>query len=171
MCDKCKAPDDDSSVRPSQRGKRLKLWEITGGTHCSIIGTCLSHEDLLALAKRCRLNVPADLPSYEVHSFFVNRAAEDGAIARALHKLLDQKFEGTIRKVSRCACENELTSVWEAEYASGRVSGAYWAFMSQAQLPADLKLRIFGEVHMLSHVLGRTTHQTAVRATDYATRA
>ena len=102
MCEKCKEHGDTPEAETAPlRGKRLKLWEIAGGMHCSIIGTCLSHEDLMSLARRCRLNVPASLPAYEVHSFFVTRGSQDGPVARSLHKLLDNKFEGLIRKVGR----------------------------------------------------------------------
>ena len=37
-------------VPPTPR--RWSIWEIPGNLQCSIIGTCLSHEDLLAIARR-----------------------------------------------------------------------------------------------------------------------
>jgi hypothetical protein len=66
--------------------------------------------------------------------------------------------------------EDDLTRLWEEEFDGGRVAGAYWAFMSAAHVPSGLSTRIFGDVHMLSHVLGRVTHENASRASELQSR-
>ena len=37
---------------------------------------------------------------------------------------------------------------------SGAIPGAYWALMSHRHVTADLRQRAFGDVHMLSHLVG-----------------
>lgn len=61
-------------------------------------------------------------------------------------------------------------ALWRKEFEVGRIAGAYWAFMTDAYIEEKFARRIFGEVHMLSHVLGRTTHHTATRASELAAR-
>ncbi|MGH6815611.1 MAG: hypothetical protein ACREC6_07900, partial [Hyphomicrobiaceae bacterium] len=171
MCDQCKEHNGILPTAAATSPKRLKLWELAEGLHCSIIGTCLTDEDLLGLAKRSRIEIPANAASYEVHSYFAAEAGKAGAVARALAKLLDRRYEGAIRKVSRCLCPDALGALWNGEARAGRVPPAYWAFLSAGHVPASLKTRIFGEVHMLSHVLGRSTHMLAARTLELDRRA
>jgi hypothetical protein len=55
-----RAPDiaDYLSQRPARAvSRRLALWEIEGGMQCSIIGTCLSDHDLIAVIGKHKLRV------------------------------------------------------------------------------------------------------------------
>ena len=155
---------------PARVSSRQKIWEIQGGLQCSIIGTCLSHEDLIAIGRKAGVRPREDARAYEIHSYFVQQAGKDGKVARTVQKLLDQRHAGIIRRVQAARGEAELTRLWEEEFDGGRVAGAYWAFMSAAHVPGALGTRIFGDVHMLSHVLGRVTHQNASRASELQAR-
>ncbi|MEO0728791.1 MAG: DUF2325 domain-containing protein [Pseudomonadota bacterium] len=125
---------------------------------CSVVGTCLSDKDLQGILKRVRLKPDPGLPSYELHAFFVQSICEDGAVARGVQKLLDRRHEGIVRRIGREQCPEALEKIWEDEYRSGRISGVYWALNTHAHIPNDLHVRAFGEVHMLSHILGRALH-------------
>jgi hypothetical protein len=149
---------------------RQKIWEIQGGLQCSIVGTCLSHEDLVAVGRKAGIRPREGARAYEVHSYFVQQVGKDGKIARTVQKLLDQRHAGILRRVQAARDEGELSRLWEEEYNGGRVPGAYWAFMSCTHVPGALGTRIFGDVHMLSHVLGRLTHENASRASDLQAR-
>ena len=37
---------------PVRSASRHKIWEIQGGLQCSIVGTCLSHEDLIGIGRK-----------------------------------------------------------------------------------------------------------------------
>jgi hypothetical protein len=149
---------------------RQKIWELQGGLQCSIVGTCLSDEDLHAIGRKSGIRPREGARAHEVHSYFVQQAGKDSKLARIVQKLLDQRHAGTLRRVAAARSEAELTTLWEAEYDGGRVPGAYWAFMTSTHVPVALATRIFGDVHMLSHVLGRVTHQHASRASDLQSR-
>jgi Uncharacterized protein conserved in bacteria (DUF2325) len=149
---------------------RQKIWELQGGLQCSIVGTCLSDEDLLAVSRKSGIRPREGARAYEVHSYFVQQAGKDCKVARVVQKLLDQRHAGILRRVAAARSEAELTTLWEAEYNGGRVPGAYWAFLTTTHVPGGLATRIFGDVHMLSHVLGRVTHENASRASDLQSR-
>jgi hypothetical protein len=155
---------------PARASSRHKIWEIQGGLQCSIVGTCLSQEDLIAIGRKAGVRPREGARSYEVHSYFVQQVGRDGKIARAVQKMLDQRHAGIIRRVQALREESGLVRLWEEEFDGGRVAGAYWAFMSGAHVPSELGTRIFGDVHMLSHVLGRVTHQNASRASELQAR-
>ena len=149
---------------------RQKIWELQGGLQCSIVGTCLSDEDLLAIGRKSGVRPREGARGYEVHSYFVQQAGKDCKVARIVQKLLDQRHAGVLRRVAAARSEAELTTLWDTEYSGGRVPGAYWAFLTSTHVPTALATRIFGDVHMLSHVLGRVTHQNASRASDLQSR-
>jgi len=152
------APNDTVSS-----GGRFKLWEIGGGFHCSILGTCLATPDLMALTRKLRLSPPANSTDYEIHGYFVQQATQEGSVARALQRLLDHRYEGALRRVARLIEPAALDGLWHEFKASGRIAGGYWALLSHRHVPDELRARVFGEVHMMSHLQG-----TAVR--DHATR-
>jgi Uncharacterized protein conserved in bacteria (DUF2325) len=163
-------PQTRSAAIADKTSKRRKLWDLRGGFQCSIVGTCFSQDDLIRLAPKCGVRIAVNAPEYDVHSYFVQHACSPGPVARALNKLLDQRYSGIIRKVDGCGSDADLNEFWSVEFAAGRIPGAYWALLSLNSLPSSVETRIFGEVHMLSHVLGRVTHSEAGRASELKAR-
>lgn len=161
---------DAQAVTPQRTPARQKIWEIQGGLQCSIVGTCLSHEDLVAVGRKSGVRPREEVRPYEVHSYFVQQVGKDCKIARTAQKLLDQRHAGILRRVAAARTEAELTALWQSEFDAGRVPGAYWAFMTSTHVPGSMATRIFGDVHMLSHVLGRVTHENAIRASELQAR-
>lgn len=155
---------------PVKTPARQKIWEIQGGLQCSIVGTCLSQEDLVSVGRKSGIRPREEARAYEVHSYFVQQVGKDCKVARAVQKLLDQRHAGVLRRVAAARTEADLTALWDSEFDAGRVAGAYWAFMSSTHVPGSLATRIFGDVHMLSHVLGRVTHENAIRASELQSR-
>ncbi|MEM7774907.1 MAG: DUF2325 domain-containing protein [Pseudomonadota bacterium] len=161
------SPQPSSPVRDR---RRLKIWEMRDHLGCSVIGTCLAESDLNKILRKLKVQVPPNMPSHDLHSQFVEAVEKDCPLARAVQKLLDRRHETIIRLVGRTTCEQDLNDIWDRAYQSGRIPGAYWAFQTHAHISDALFRRIFGEVHMLSHVLGRTTHATAQKASELEAR-
>lgn len=151
---------------PRAASRRLALWEIDGGMQCSIIGTCLGDNDLIAVIRKNKLQVARDAKSYDIHSYCVHAASKSSPFSRALTKLLDRRFAGAIRLVDKAETEDEMRTAWERMRDSGQIAGGYWAIMSHAHVPGPMKLRVFGEVHMLSHLNGHGANQLALRLAE-----
>ncbi|MEW5964073.1 MAG: DUF2325 domain-containing protein [Pseudomonadota bacterium] len=150
--------------------RRWCLHEIPGNLQCSILGTCLSHQDLLGFARRLKLAIPAGTSAYDIHSYFVGEAARSGPAARLIQKELDRRFEGQLRRFGRLESEAELAGFWDEAFAGGRVAGAYWALVTSTRVSEQLRKRAFGDVHMLSHALGRTAHASVSRSSELEAR-
>ena len=144
-------------------GGRQKLWEVGGGFHCSILGTCLATPDLTALARKLRIALPASATDYEIHGYFVQQSTQEGPVARALQRLLDHRYEGALRRVGRLHDAAALDALWEEFKASGRITGGYWALLSHRHVPQELRARVFGEAHMMSHLQGAAVRDRATR--------
>jgi hypothetical protein len=136
------------------RHKRKKLREMDPRLHCSVVGTCLTLGTLRRIAVRLRLPIPADAEEYNVHGYFVLRAAEHGPTAKAMHKTLDRTYDAAIRRFGRLEDEKTLTALWDRCLEEGDVPGPYWAVVTHPAASQTLIWRVFGHVHMLSHLVG-----------------
>lgn len=145
-------PADAADAEPVRR--RARLSELNSHLHCSIIGTCLGTAELRKLVPRFK-DVDGERASdVDIHHAAVGLAGEAGPGSRALHKALDDRHEGSVRRFRSASNETELESLWQECLASGEVPGAYWALMTHAAVTPELRSRAFGQVHMLSHLVG-----------------
>ena len=151
----CVAP---ISPPPLRRPQRARLAELDPQVHCSLLGTCLSSADLRRLVPRFKLldhNPASDL---ELHHAAVTMAMEGGAGAKALNKLLDERHLPALRRFAVADSPQALTALWNEALRGGAVPGAYWAVMTHALATPALRQRAFGDVHMLSHLVGAANH-------------
>lgn len=152
MCEQCEA--GPAELPDAAKGRR-KLWEIAQHLHCSIVGTCLSMDDLRKLTRKGGMRVSDDATDYCIHSYYVREAGSNGKLGRLLHKMLDDRHAADIRRFSAAGGDaGQIEALWNKAFDSGRVAGAYWAIMSLRAVPQELVTTAYGQVHMLSHVLG-----------------
>ena len=159
------ATRDTGAAGPCAARRRIALWDQGDSVHCSIVGTCASVDDLRRVARKTGIEVAPDTPDYDVHGHFVRLSTTDCAFSRAFQKLLDSRFEGALRRVGRARDATALDALWSEMCERGQVAPAYWAFMTHAHVPASLRARIFGEVHMWSHLAGASFRRKNEEAT------
>ncbi len=148
-------PFDDQPVPAADEpapAARLRLRDMDTHLHCSIVGTCLSTAELRKLMARF---IAVDgLNDLEVHHEAVRLASQDAEASRALHKALDRRHDGTLARFAGAKDAQALTRLWQQALASGDVPGAYWAVLTHRRATPELRQRTFGDVHMLSHLVG-----------------
>ncbi|MGH6903240.1 MAG: DUF2325 domain-containing protein [Geminicoccaceae bacterium] len=136
---------------------RGRLWELSPTLHCSIIGTCLTtgelRETLRRIARREGFAV-ATTSDHDLHSLAVRLAARRDGPGKLLHKTLDRRHAAAIRAFASAKEESALEAEWRDALAAGAVPGAYWAVLTHPFTTARLVRLAFGEVHMLSHLVG-----------------
>jgi hypothetical protein len=157
---------DTRERNPTPLPERVTLWQIEGSLQCSIIGTCLSDRDLLAAIRKHGLPIDRDAQSYDIHSYCVRATTQDCGLARTLNKVLERKYAGAIRLMSRALTPTEMIALWQRLRDSGQIAAGYWAVMSYSHIPTPLRTRVFGEVHMLSHLNGHGATQLATRLSE-----
>jgi Uncharacterized protein conserved in bacteria (DUF2325) len=153
------------SARVCTAASSTQAWSLANrrGPQCSIVGTCLSDEDLRAAICRHRLSVDANARSCDVHSYCVHLAQTDCPLSRTLTKLLNRRYAGAINLIGKAHSDAEVLSLWDRLRDSGQVAAGYWAIMSDRDVADFIKVRVFGEVHMLSHLHGRGAHRLATK--------
>jgi hypothetical protein len=136
-------------------GRRRKIWEVTGGWHCSVVGTCLTLLDLRTLARKLSVKTKPDYSrDYQLHGFFAQEAGIYDKPGKLLNKLLDKRHAGAIRKTRSLKCENKLRNFWNSALEMGDIPGPYWAILSHPYATQKLSESMFADVHMLSHLVG-----------------
>lgn len=149
-----------------ERTERRKLWEIDDCYHCTIVGTCLSLRDLEKIAARAGIRLKDDATEYAIHVTFVNFVTARRDVAKLMHKALDKKYRSAINATKRFETVDEVMDYWRASLKTGRVPGAYWAAISHRLMDERSGQLIFGDVHMLSHMVGAANRADLKRLTE-----
>ncbi|MGE3873630.1 MAG: DUF2325 domain-containing protein [Parvibaculaceae bacterium] len=94
------------------------------------------------------------LSDHDLHKYGVTLAGQREGCGKFLQKALDKKHRAFISLFDQAACEGDLAKLWEEAARNGDIPGGYWAALTHPCAGETLKKRIFGEVHMLSHLVG-----------------
>jgi Uncharacterized protein conserved in bacteria (DUF2325) len=63
-----------------------------------------------------------------------------------------------------------VVALWIRLRDSGQIAAGYWALMSHRDVADYVKQRVFGEVHMLSHLHGRSIHELTTKLAEMRRR-
>jgi len=149
-------PEDDAAPG------RYKIWELEAGTHCSVIGTCLSLDDLHRLIRKADIQIAADADEHDIHGYFVTQAARRSVFSKLIHKALDRKYAQQLARFRSCTPDGSWV-LWRQAMSSGDVAGAYWALMTHKAAPRKMRIRAYNEIHMLSHLMGKSSRDDIKR--------
>jgi len=139
---------------PTPQRRRTMIWDLHHSTHCSIIGTCLSTAELRRILIKVNAVGVEAADDHDLHMLGVMLAGRPEAGARVLQKTLDRRHEAYLKQFSRAKDEKALSSLWEDALNRGDIPGAYWALLTHPAATDTLVKRVFGDVHMLSHLVG-----------------
>jgi Uncharacterized protein conserved in bacteria (DUF2325) len=137
--------------------RRRHLWELSPTLHCSIIGTCLTSGELREILRRIARRegfVVATGSDHDLHGLGVRLAERRDGAGKLLHKALDRRHAATIGRFAAARDESALDRQWRDALAAGAIPGAYWSVLTHPFTSERLVVRAFGEVHMLSHLVG-----------------
>ena len=133
--------------------RRTKIWEFNTNLHCSIIGTCLSTAELRQVLKKSGMAV-AGCSDHELHGIAVGLAGRHDDAARQLHKALDHRHKLAVSQFAKANAEDTVRALWRDAVRRGDIPGAYWAVLTHPLTSQEIVREAFGEVHMLSHLIG-----------------
>jgi len=144
---------------------KRNMWDHAD-YHCPIIGTCLTTAELRKLAARVQLVLPQNASDYELHGCFVTLAKRPERPAKIVQKFLDRKFLRQMKRFAKAEGDDALWSLWTEMADAGDIPGAFWAVMRHQGASEKLLAQIYGEVHMLSHLVGASTRADLRRLSE-----
>ena len=152
--DACCAPRPLAPAAPL-RPQRATLADLDLHLHCSIVGTCLTTGELRKLVPRFAPHIDRKRATdLDIHHAAVALCCEGGPARKEINKALDARHILAIKRFKAAADEDALRVLWQGAMASGDIPGAYWAVMTHPALTPDARALAFGDVHMLSHLVG-----------------
>ncbi|WP_420994749.1 DUF2325 domain-containing protein [Cupriavidus sp. 30B13] len=147
----CCAP---AAPQPRAARRRTRLAELDSHLHCSIIGTCMTTGELRKLVPRFVALDRQRATDLEIHHEAVKLAGAGGDGCKALQKALDERYALALRHFNAARDADAVLKLWQEAVASGDIPPAYWAVMSHPDTSTAVRQAAFGEVHMLSHLVG-----------------
>ncbi len=138
----------------AQPRRRTAIWDMHNSLHCSIIGTCLSTDELRRLLVKLKVAGAETTGDHDLHMLGVMLAGRPLAGAKLLQKTLDRRHAAAIKQADRIKDAAGLVAYWEDALKRGDIPGAYWATLTHPAATDDTIRRVFGDVHMLSHLVG-----------------
>jgi hypothetical protein len=147
--------------------KRRNIWELSTHHHCSIVGTCLTIGEARAIGKKVGIQCPNpdDLDS-TIHSILVRESATKNTLSTLLNKLLNKQHESSIRIFKRCNSAEEIRDLWRASFDFGNIPGPYWAALTHPKIDYEVTIKIYSDVHMLSHLIGSSNRADIARLSE-----
>lgn len=150
---------------PRHVPRRAKIWELSRYLHCSIIGTCLSTVELRHILAKSGF-VTDSVCDHELHGKGVTVAGQTDVAGKLLNKALDRCHRQAINQFGKAKNAADLGGLWNDARARGDIPGAYWAALTHPEASDELVRRMFGEVHMLSHLVGAANRADIRRLTE-----
>ncbi len=132
---------------------RTRIWELSKHLHCSIIGTCLSTAELKQILGKTGMVTPG-ASEHDLHHQGVLLAGRSDGAGKLLHKALDKRHRVTLNQFDKAASVDAIRALWRDAVQRGDIPGAYWAALTHGAATDALVREVFGEVHMLSHLVG-----------------
>src|SRR5262249_4797572 len=149
-------PNEPDAAADESDGRRVRIWDLHTSLHCSIIGTCLTQHELRRLLRRLKVEGVEAANDHDLHMLGLLLAGRPQEGAKLLQKTLDHTHRLAINRFAKAKNEAELLALWDAAMKSGDIPGAYWAVLTHPLSTNPLTRRVFGDVHMLSHLVGAT---------------
>ena len=155
-----------AAVDRAAQGSRTRLWELAGMLHCSVvIGTCLTTAELRQVLVKLGL-ATTEVDDHSAHKLGVTIAARHDAAGKKLQKLLDERHRPTIARFARVRTQDEVRALWKQALQCADIPGGYWATITHPAAGHALIAEAFGDVHMLSHLVGAANRADIRRLRD-----
>jgi hypothetical protein len=145
------------------KGRRSKIWDIASSLHCSIIGTCLSAAELRQFFAKLGDTDAKTASDNILHGRGVRAAGKHDLVGKLLNKMLDSRHEALIRRFAKVSSATEVRALWLEAFEQGNIPGGYWAVLTHSATDRPLVEDAFGQVHMLSHMVGSSNRVDITR--------
>jgi hypothetical protein len=100
---------------------------------------------------------------HTLHSYGVNAAVKHDLTGKLLNKTLDSRHEAAIRRFAKASSREQVRDLWLEAFEQGGIPGSYWAVLTHPATDRPLAEEAFGQVHMLSHMVGSSNRIDIVR--------
>ena len=145
-------PEVFQSAEDTYPKSPLKFWEINQHYKCPVVGMCLTEAEQKQLLKKVGFSIKKK-SAFEIHETLVASAESESRLSRRIDSLLNRKFSKEI-SASFDLDHQDFKRHFKDVFEKGDCLGTIWVAAIRADLPPDIKRKIFGDVHMTMHWSG-----------------
>jgi hypothetical protein len=98
-----------------------------------------------------------------LHGRGVRSAGKHDLVGKLLNKMLDNRHEASIRRFAKATSTAQVRELWSEAFEQGNIPGGYWAVLTHPATDRPLVEDAFGQVHMLSHMVGSSNRVDITR--------
>lgn len=133
--------------------KRSKIWELKEANRCTIVGTCLSLDELVNFAQRYHFGASLN-DTFSLHIEVIDRTAARNSVSEAIQKHLDLKYQISLSRFKSAKTDAEVLNLWKKCFAHGDIAGALWAALTHEQVSSEAIGEIYSDIYRHSHQMG-----------------
>jgi hypothetical protein len=137
----CETPSQPEALEP--------LWALFPNFRCPVIGTCLTVGEQAAILKKSGKD-PRTMNDYQIHHAVMETLDSENPVSRRADRFIRHKHRKAIARY-QALDPTELENAWAPACTSGEVEGLFFVICSRPDVGQSLKVRAFGDLHMLCH--------------------
>jgi len=130
--------------------RRLRFWEVEGYFKCPVIGWCLDIAEQKEIVRKEGICTKGK-SNLQIHEILVKSLDDENRLSRRIDFWLNRKYQKEINEFSTLD-PGEFMKRWEVALESDELEGIVWVAVTKANLSAEVRRSIFGDVHMETHV-------------------
>jgi hypothetical protein len=139
--------------------KKRPIWQVPSHQLCTLIGICIDIPYIRKLRKRFP-SITADIQGdtdYELHAFCVNACLDKNLLSMRLNKHLNRSHQTIVSALRQQKTDQAIESFWRSTDLTDerQIAGFCWAILTSQYASAEIKDKLYGEIHMLSHISGQ----------------
>ena len=96
----------------------------------------------------------------------VRESKTKNRVSTLLNKVLNKKYESSVRIFNKCTTPLEIKELWRDAFEFGNIPGPYWAALSHPMIDFEVTVKIYSDVHMLSHLVGSSNRADIARLSE-----
>ncbi|MFT5598150.1 MAG: hypothetical protein ACI823_001228 [Chitinophagales bacterium] len=139
--------------------KKLAIWNVPSYQLCTLIGYCIDVSYIRKLRKRFP-TITADIQGetdYELHAFCVNACLDKNLLSTHLNKYLKRSYQTSVSALRQHKTDEAVEAFWRSIDLNDDhlIAGFCWALLTSQYASPTIKQKLYGEIHMLSHISGQ----------------
>lgn len=128
---------------------RAMIWAIPSRYHFTIISFCLTAHERMQFIESLNIS-KSNRCQFEMINSILHLTYRKSSYGVDLQKILDQKFQLSIKKFQAVQDEESLETRWNSSLKQGDLRGVFWAVISHGSASSAIREKIFKEVSLYS---------------------
>ena len=126
------------------------IWDIPSKYHLSILGLCLSENEMLFLSTGTSVAKQGSYCRFRHFAKIASAIPLQSSNRTILQQLLDRKYQISLLRFAKAKTSECLEKTWNTCLVGGQIRGAYWSLMTHSLAASELQERVYQQLNIFS---------------------